>query len=83
VRDAKTKKPIVGARVTVKEHPKATAFTGNDGSFDIPSETHWGFIMPPVEPVGLADTVVVTKARYRLKTTRVAYDRFEILVEPY
>jgi hypothetical protein len=79
VLDATTKRPVAGARVIVKDHPKA-AVTANDGSFDIPSETHWGFIVPPQEPVGLEDTVIVTKAGYRSKTIRPS-QRPDILLE--
>ena len=81
VLDARTRTPVTGARVTVKDHPKATTMTATDGSFDIPSETHWEFIVPPQEPVGLADSVVVTKPGYRSKTTHCSHDRCEILLE--
>jgi hypothetical protein len=81
VLDARTKKPVAGARVTIEDHPQATAMTKNDGSFDIPAETHWGFIVPPQEPVGLPDTVVVTKISYRPKTTRCSYEGCKIVLE--
>ncbi len=81
VLDAKTRKPVVGAHVTIQNHPNATAMTASDGYFDIPAETHWGFIMPPAEPVGLPDTVVVTKAEYRSKTAHSSYEKHEILLE--
>jgi hypothetical protein len=81
VLDAGTNKPLSGARVTIKDHPKATVFTATDGSFDIPAETHWGFIVPPQEPVGLPDTVVVTKGGYRPKTTRCSYEECKIMLE--
>jgi hypothetical protein len=82
VLDAKTKRPVVGARVTIQDHPKATGMTASDGSFDIPAETHWGFIVPPAEPVGLPDTVVITKDGYQAKTVRAAYEKHEIFLQP-
>jgi hypothetical protein len=72
VLDAATKKPVAGAHVTVKDHSKATPVTANDGSFGIPSETHWGLIVPPQEPVGLADTLVITKTGYGSKIAKTS-----------
>jgi hypothetical protein len=81
VLDAATRKPISGARVTVQDHPNATRLTASDGFFDVPAETHWGFIMPPAEPVGLPDTVVITKDGYRAKIVRASYEKHDIFLQ--
>ncbi len=80
--DAATKKPLAGARVTIQNHPKATSVTASDGSFDIPSETKLQFWVPPMEPVGLPGTVVVTKPGYRSKTINGPDQRHPILLVP-
>ena len=68
VRDAVTRKPISGARITLKDHPKATAFTAKDGSFDIPSETRAAFVSFAVPMDPIVETMLsVSAAGYRSK----------------
>jgi hypothetical protein len=82
VLDATTKKPVASARVMVQNHPRATAVTASDGSFDIPSESHWRFIVPPIEPTNLAESLVVTKPGYQSTTTNASYERHAIFLSP-
>jgi hypothetical protein len=72
--DAETGKPLAGACVSVQNHPKATAVTGADGSFSIPAETHWQFIAPPAEPVGLPDSLITTASGYKPSVIRIHGD---------
>src|SRR5258708_923092 len=69
VRDAVTKRPISGARITLREHPRATAITASDGSFDIPSETRREFVsfVVPLDR-SVESTLTVSADEYRPKT---------------
>jgi hypothetical protein len=81
VRDAATKRPISGARITLMDHPKATAITANDGSFDIPSETHPEFVsfVVPMDP-SVESRLTVSAAGYRSKTANWSNDNRDILL---
>ena len=83
VRDAATKKPISGARVTLMGHPKATAITASDGSFDIPSEKHLGFVpvVVPMDP-SVETRLTVSADGYRSKTVDRSNDNRDILLTP-
>jgi len=82
VRDAVTRRPLSAACVAVENHSETTALTASDGSFDLPAETHWRFIVPPMEPTPLPPTLIVTKAGYQPKTVRGSYEKREILLSP-
>ena len=83
VRDAATKKPISGARVTLMGHPKAIAITASNGSFDIPSETHLGFVpvVVPMDP-SVETRLTVSADGYRSKTVDGSNDNRLILLIP-